>query len=183
MPERPSGAAAASRANPLKFLADQHVTGLALCDMLEGIADSLPESINKLTCQNAIDQIQVNRLVHSCYESKVLFPLLRRRVGDNDGLFNKLARLDAEHIEDDGYAAEIIESLEALISNRNQAQAETLAYMLRGYFEGLRRHIAFERELVMPLARSALTASDLHEMEETLLRLRRNPECSAVLGH
>lgn len=29
--------------------------------------------------------------------------------------------------------------------------AEAIGFMLRGFFEGLRRHIAFEREHVLPM--------------------------------
>jgi hypothetical protein len=34
--------------------------------------------------------------------------------------------------------------------------ADAAGYMLRGFFEGVRRHVAFEREMLAPLMKLAL---------------------------
>jgi hemerythrin-like domain-containing protein len=60
-------------------------------------------------------------------------------------------RLRYEHWEDESFADEVADALIRFVTDRASSNAETLAYMLRGFFEGLRRHIAFEREHIVPI--------------------------------
>ncbi|WP_306283116.1 hypothetical protein [Mesorhizobium sp. LMG17149] len=57
----------------------------------------------------------------------------------------------AEHVEDECFAAEVTEILLAIGHGETIDNAEAIGFMLRGFFEGLRRHIAFEREHVLPM--------------------------------
>ena len=45
---------------------------------------------------------------------------------------------------------EIVDALEEL-ATVGVGNIDKLSYMLRGFFEGLRRHIAFEKEHLVPL--------------------------------
>lgn len=45
--------------------------------------------------------------------------------------------------------------------------------MLRGFFERYRRHIHWENQLVMPLARLRLTREDLDQLQATMNENRR----------
>nr|WP_312891188.1 hypothetical protein [Mesorhizobium silamurunense] len=55
-------------------------------------------------------------------------------------------RLRAEHVEDQCFGDEVAETLVAIGHGDPIEPAEVVGFMLRGFFEGLRRHIAFERE-------------------------------------
>ncbi|TIT74091.1 MAG: hemerythrin domain-containing protein, partial [Mesorhizobium sp.] len=66
-----------------------------------------------------------------------------------------IQRLRAEHVEDECFADEITEILLAIGHGERVDNAEAIGFMLRGFFESLRRHIAFEREHVLPLIRIA----------------------------
>lgn len=61
-----------------------------------------------------------------------------------------LDRLLAEHVEDECFAGELTEALLLLGRNGSADNPEALGFMLRGFFEARRRHVAFEREHVLP---------------------------------
>ena len=125
------------------WLHTAHLEQLALCDELEEIADSLPANVNRQKCIYAAKALgPMIRTVHH-YEETVLFPRIRQ-CRDNADEDDTLSRLRYEHLEDEGYAEELTEALFKLGSN-DPVNVEAVGYMLRGFFEGMRRHIAFER--------------------------------------
>ena len=57
--------------------------------------------------------------------------------------------------EDECYAEDLTDALEQLAGKKpGSVQAETFGYMLRGFFEAMRRHIAFEQTHLPPLAKA-----------------------------
>ncbi len=121
-----------------------HLEQLALCDELEEIADSLPASVNRQKCIYAAKALSpLIRGVHH-YEETVLFPRLARPEAGSAMLGETLARLKYEHFEDECYAEELTETL-LLMGSGEAVNNEAVGYMLRGFFEGVRRHIAFEK--------------------------------------
>ncbi len=99
-------------------------------------------------------------LSHHRFEEREFFPLLRARGGPGADLCNSLDRLEAEHQADEGYAAEILDLLSDITRGNYYGSPDTAGYMLRGLFESMRRHIAFENEHVLPRARKLLTDAD-----------------------
>lgn len=130
-------------ADMIGWLADAQAEQLALCDELEEIADSLPGNVNRQKCIYAAKTLApLVRGIHH-YEETNLFPRVIRstgRLADDE----TLSRLRYEHLQDEGYAEELTEALFALGSGK-PVNMEAVGYMLRGFFEGMRRHIAFER--------------------------------------
>lgn len=125
------------------WLRSAHAEQLALCDELEEIADSLPSNINKQKCIYAAKTlVPMIQALHR-YEETVLFPRVQQKnaVADSG---ETLSRLRYEHLEDEGYAEELTETLLKLGSS-DPVNIEAVGYMLRGFFEGMRRHIAFEQ--------------------------------------
>jgi len=126
-------------------------TQTRLCDALERFADNLPDNVSADDCL-AIAQ-SVFPTVHRAhqFEENILFPMLQRKCARQQGLAQTLDRLHGEHWEDESYAEEIAQGLREFACDRNPRDAETIAYMVRGFFEGLRRHLAFEREHILPM--------------------------------
>jgi len=129
-------------------------TQLLLCEQLEAIADSLPGEIDTQKCLLAARTLYpAIKRAHDFEEGEV-FPLLSAEIDSRDSgalspLASSLERLRYEHWEDESYAEELTDALSGKITDA--ANAETVGYMLRGFFEGLRRHIAFENEFILPL--------------------------------
>ncbi len=67
-----------------------------------------------------------------------------------------LDRLRKEHQEDEDHACDVRDTIHAFVTARNREGAEELGYMLRCLFVSLRRHLAFDRDHVLPLFRQAV---------------------------
>ena len=56
-----------------------------------------------------------------------------------------------EHIEDECFAEEVQFELQQIATGQPVLAPEATGYMLRGFFEGLRRHVRHELELMAAL--------------------------------
>lgn len=125
------------------------------CDRLEHIADSLPETADPQECLYlAQGVLSVVKQAHD-FEERVLFPYLLESQPLQKDLAATLERLRYEHLGDEDFANDLALALRQFVTERDACNVESLAWMLRGFFEGLRRHVAFEREHVLPLVESA----------------------------
>jgi hemerythrin-like domain-containing protein len=106
-------------------------------------------------------------------DGRLPIPLLRARAKPEDGVDQILERLTSEHSSDNDFASEIAEALETLGQGGRPANPEMLGYMLRGFFERYRRHVHWENQLVMPLARLRLTRDDLDQLAARMNENRR----------
>lgn len=123
----------------------------ALCAELERIADGLPDNVEPQKCLHIARTIYpLVRHAHE-FEESVLFPRMAELYGPGQVFGPTAERLKFEHWEDESYAEEIYDAMNQFLADRSRARAEMLAYMLRGFFEGLTRHLAFEREHLMPI--------------------------------
>lgn len=125
---------------------------LALCRELEDIADSLPSSVNRQKCIYAAQALGLLVRNSHDYEEKVLFPWLQHQVAADESLEPVIARLKFEHCEDECYADELADVLLRL-GRGDAVNMEATGYMLRGFFEARRRHIAFERDHLLKYVR------------------------------
>ncbi len=133
----------------LNWLKSAHREQLVLCDQLEEIADSLPANINRQKCMYAAKAL--GPLIHGLhhYEENVLFPWIEKNMGKRRHMAETLTRLKFEHCEDECFAEELTDALLKLGAGDGNINAEATGYMLRGFFEAVRRHIAFEREFLL----------------------------------
>lgn len=139
---------------------ETHRLQLALCDALEAIADSLPGSIVNQDCLLAAQDLgRLIRDVHA-YEEETLFPALRHHYAMSPDFNAAVDRLTFEHLADECYADDIAEKLIYVGSGGRDVNMEALGYMLRGFFEALRRHIAFERDHFLTAVESLQTAAE-----------------------
>jgi len=141
-----------SRGNPLAVMHHAHVTKLALCDRLEAIADALPSRINRFECEAAARAIVPLLESAHRFEEDVVFPFYEARSTSRLPVADALQRLKAEHQEDASYGEEVAEALLQARTQEVVLGAETLGFMLRGFFGALRRHIAFERDYFAMIA-------------------------------
>ena len=100
--------------NPLDVIAHAHAVQVQMCDAMERIADGLPDDIDRRLCAQVAACLQFDLPLHHCDEETGLFPILKRRTLQDDGIEDILDRLAAEHSSDTDFAAEIAESLEYL---------------------------------------------------------------------
>ncbi len=140
---------------------------LAICDDLEAIADSLPAPIDKKRCASAAGRLaQVFEAVHRLED--YLIPGLRASADAEVARFieRSVDRLSHEHHADEDLAREVCELLESLVFGPSDVHMEQAGYMLRGFFASLRRHVAFDVEVLLPLASRVLERQDLRTIAE-----------------
>lgn len=132
-------------------LKKHHNALLEQCRKLEMIADSLPYQLNYHMSLAMLRELQpVVKAAHTFEESQ-LFPLLKELDKARSNLPGTIERLRFEHWEDESYAEEICDSLRRYLFSPDHVQSETLSYMLRGFFGGVRRHVAYEADYLLPL--------------------------------
>lgn len=121
------------------------------CDRLEATADLLPNGIDQQDClllaQNVVPLV---RNAH-CFEEVTVFPALLADPATPEGIKLAIERLRFEHAGDEYFADDLCLSLRQFVVDRSEANVDSLTWMLRGFFEGLRRHVAFERAFILPL--------------------------------
>ena len=122
-----------------------------LCRSLETVADGLPTNVDISSCHKLARELYPSvKSIHEFEESQ-LFPYLLKNKVVAANLPGVLERLRFEHWEDQAYGEEVQQALERFAQAPETSNVESLSWMLRGFFEGMRRHVAFERSYVLPL--------------------------------
>ncbi|MCX7304898.1 MAG: hemerythrin domain-containing protein [Hyphomicrobiales bacterium] len=147
-----SSACAPPRAAPCEGIEERHAAKLGMCDVLESVADMLPAVDRGVCLRAAAHLLPVVREAHA-FEERSLFPAFEQSRSSG----KSLRRLRGEHVEDEALAEELTETLLRIGHGGNVDNPEALGFMLRTFFETMRRHVAFEREHVVPLVRSSAT--------------------------
>lgn len=141
---------------PCLDLGRAHEEKLHLCDDLEKIADGLPHKVERALCLSIAEHIVPMLRKSHAYEEEVVFPAFAAAATPPSGGDASVRRLKAEHVEDECAAQDLADVLFAIGHGSAVDNPEALGFMLRAFFEAMRRHIAFEREHVIPvLARGA----------------------------
>ena len=159
--------------NPLDVLAHEHLRQKWLCDVLETIADGLPDRLEAALARTAVDILENEAPLHHKQEEACLFPLLIQRAQPEDNVEAVIRQLTREHLADDTYSSDLIHLLEEMAEGNRPTNAEMAGYMIRGFFESYRRHIAFEDLVILPLARLRLSDWDLKKLQSCMRKRQR----------
>lgn len=162
----------AGRCHPLARIENEHAVQRALCDSLERIADGLPHSVDFPLAAAAVPLLRDSLALHMAMEEQVLFPLLRRRAEPEDNIDGILGQVKAEHEVDRALALEIAARLEEMVEARSAANPNVLGYLLRGFFETKRRHMSWENNVILRLARRRMNDDDLGLLSREMSRFR-----------
>jgi len=160
--------------NPLDIIDRDHALHEQLCDSLEEIADNLPNKVDPHLCAAAAATLRAELRLHHLDEERGLFPLLAKHTEAVAGLSEIVKHLTQEHESDEGFAGELVEGLDRMAAGTPPDNPDMMGYMLRGFFEGYRRHIAWESAVVMPLARRYLDSQDLRILSQHMAENRKN---------
>jgi hemerythrin-like domain-containing protein len=149
-PARFNRATDMSKGQILAPLLESHERVIAACDALETIADALPDRIAPGQCERAIRETTTAvRQMHAC-ENDLLMPLLSN--AQRPELRKIAADLEQAHQVDSESLIEVDEVLTAFALGQPILSPDATGYMLRAFFEGLRRHVGRERDLLALMA-------------------------------
>ncbi len=137
---------------------------LVLCETLEDVADRIGATPGSQCCMQAARAIgPLMRRVH-LFKEEQLFPLMQHMAANDHDFANSIDQLKFEHYEDESFAEEVYEALMDFGRGASRMSGDAIGYLLRGFFMCLRRHIAFEREVL----RSALVRLELLDSGQTV---------------
>lgn len=129
-----------------------------LCCALETLADALPSRVDTRAATLLAETLQ--ETLHHCHqmEETFIFPALLSARPD---MLSTITRLRAEHVEDEEQACEVKDAIMAFVILQKRKDVEEFGYLLRGLFVALRRHVAFDRDYMLPLYRRTDAVSNI----------------------
>lgn len=148
----------------LDWLSSEHEQQEELCLILEEIADALPGPVDRLRAKYSRNALRTDIPRYIAIQERYLFPLMRRRAKTKDNIDALIQRITIANSADEGLCYDTADQLEAAIATGRPKKPDMLAYMLRGLFEGRRRHIEWEHAVMIPLARKRLKTDDLRPL-------------------
>ncbi|WP_051630881.1 hemerythrin domain-containing protein [Afifella pfennigii] len=175
-------AAEAIRLDPFQLIAFEHALQERLCDLLEAIADALPNQVLLDAADAAATTLRTYFPAHLKLENDILFPALTAPCRADRSVREAIALARSEHDADEASALELAEALANRDEEGRYREAEALGYLLRSFFEQQRRHIAWEETVVFPMARSCFSAASKADLAAALLRHRMRCECLPLVS-
>jgi len=163
--------------DPLQLLDEDNALRLDLCDLLEHIADSLPENAAPQLAQLACTALERGWANHVAFEEEALFPILSRCEEADPALCAALAQLTFEHATDAGLDREIVDTLHDLARGGPPGNPEMVGYLLRAHFVPMRRHVLWENAFLIPTARRLLSNDDIVVLRDWI-RVREPHKCT-----
>lgn len=153
--------------SPLDFLLAEHLRQRQAAKILSLIADGL---INRRTIATVIRFIEEDLAQHILDEETSFFPLLKGKCEKEDNIEALLDLLADEHREDEQQSGEVLGVLRSLAGGGDANAAECA--LLREFADRLRRHIALENGVLLPLARSRLDPLSLDVIAQSMTSRR-----------
>ena len=145
--------------DPLAYIAAEHGGQRALCNLMENVASD--PGFDRDAARAILRYLgrDFSRHVHD--EENDLFPLLRKRCLPEDEIEMVLARLNAEHKDEHRLAGDLESQLKELLDRDVSTLDAAFRERLFQYARALRRHLALENSVILPLARARLTPDDM----------------------
>ena len=155
-------------ANPLDFIADDHLRERTICAMLDRIAAGGDDD-------QALEQVRwfldLELPLHLQDEEEDLFPLMRRRCEPADAIDAVIDRLRVEHRHAQIDTPQIVGIIDAAIVDAGALSAADRA-ALSSFAAHARRHLIVENAIILPIARARLTSDDLKSLRLRMLQRR-----------
>lgn len=164
----------------MQFVSGAHRVA-ELCDLLEALADDLPRKATPVW-REAV-RLSVTVVPEHIKEMTcILLPVLRQRTKGDALCEAVLRRVQTDYDESRSTLPELTELLEQSAVNSTPGMTpEALGFALRGHFEMIRRHIGWETDVVLPLAKSRLTDTDLRAISNSIIMLQDGVGSEVVL--
>lgn len=147
---RASGREAQNVPEPMARIENCLERQFEMCRALETLADSLPSRVDTRVAAILVGKLRPT--LRQCHrvEETIVFPVL---LISGSQISPILDRLRGEHLEDEDHASDVRDAVTAFVTCQSRMDAGEVGYMLRCLFVSLRRHLAFDRDHMLPLYR------------------------------
>lgn len=150
--------------SPVDYLAADHYRQHLVCQFLDEIVLAAGAANVARLAGLALGYLEHDMPRHIADEEEDLFPLLRQRAKPEHRIDSVIARLTAEHAHDEGLSAEVCAGLRRLAKGEAVPAPAEFSRVVASYAESHRRHLGWEEDVVMPLARRLLSGQDMAAM-------------------
>lgn len=128
-------------------LEDDHQIQRALCHDLEAIADRLPQAPSPVQLRRIAERIERVSTEHQAH-AEALFRALPAECRPRE---KELAMVDTMHAIDAIHGEDLVTALWNYVETDPERRVGELGYMLRCYFDGCRRAMAYKEALLAEL--------------------------------
>ena len=156
-------------ANPLEFISVDHLRERQICVVIDGLATAA--SFDRHAALVVLRFLNEELNVHMRDEAEDLFPLLARRCPAEDDIGRVITRI----CTDLNAAAALLPLIRTILARSLDTGSDLAAAdrkTLIRFAGHVRRHLAAENAILLPIARLRLTRRDLHSLSRHM-RSRR----------
>jgi len=129
----------------------EHELIRAVCDRLEAIADALPVVPQRESLSELIALLQFGIPAHCRHEEEELKDALASSEEGQAWLRQAASLIIEEHHENETIMLELAEALEDYGDRQDTTRADALGYLIRHFFSQMRRHMAWEDQVISEL--------------------------------
>lgn len=160
---------------PLEFLCEDHMRERQVCSLIDSLAASL--SFDQSAARTVLRFVNEELNLHMRDEAEDLFPLLARRCPAEDGIGRAIARICTDLDEATRLLPGLRTAIARCLDTGSELATEDRQLLIR--FAGhVRRHLAAENAILLPIARVRLTRRDLQKLSQQM-RTRRGLQAVA----
>jgi len=157
---------------PIDYLYAEHFRQQIVCNLLDEIALGPARREAQGQAARVLSYLEHDLPHHIADEEKDLLPFLRERCRPADRAERVLRLLSEEHSRDQDLSDDLCAGLRALAAGNAPAREDAFLRAATAFAELQRRHLAWEDELILPLARKRLTAEDLKTIGQRMAERR-----------
>lgn len=165
--------------DPLDFIRQDHARQLRMCNLLDAFTEKLELEPVKPLASALLDYLTGDLPLHTQDEEEDLRPALEARREPEDGLDDVLKQMSKEHELNRDLVSFLIDDLEALAEGRTLSNPVRLLMNVKEFSETQRRHVTWEEQVLLPLARQRLTPEDLARIGRNMAARRKDNEAEA----
>lgn len=149
---------------PIDFIAADHARQLVVCEVMDRLLHNPRHGAGRAEVELVRIYLVHDFPLHIADEEDILFPLLRHRCPASDNIEEIFDLLCREHEIDARLNKDVSADLEALVAGRAFDDPARFLMNLSTFSETQRRHLAWENAVILPRARTYLTAGDHSEL-------------------
>jgi iron-sulfur cluster repair protein YtfE (RIC family) len=156
-------------ATPLDFLCQDHMRERQVCSVIDCLATSM--SFDTAAARTVLRFVNEELNVHMRDDAEDLFPMLSRRCTAEDGIGRTISRICGDLEE----ASRLLPGVRAALArclDTGGGLSTRDRQMLTRFAGHVRRHLAAENAILLPIARARLTRRDLQKLSSHM-RSRR----------
>lgn len=146
---------------PIEFIRADHYRQRQVCAVLDDIARHAEPENESEAARLVLNYLERQLPLHIADEEQDLFDRLRARCLPEDNIEDVLGNLHGEHARDEQLAQGLLAALRQIADGTPPPDTAVFRRIAASFSETHRRHIAWENDFLLPLARRRLRPADM----------------------